>query len=179
MASRATQVVAVERDAVLADTLRHNAAGLKADNLEAVCDDCRHFVQEMRRTRQTFLMWYLSTLLAEGRMENGCSLFADCEPDVVSMLPQIRSRFAACFIVKASPMPRHKRHNRGSGNPKAAIVLATPTGVQGTVDAGTFDSEQSGETMIEAVTVHGRTASTFAFTRRIEAAAASPATSPP
>ena len=35
-------------------------------------------------------MWYPSTLLAEGRMEKRVFALADCEPDVVSMLPQIR-----------------------------------------------------------------------------------------
>ena len=176
MASRATQVVAVERDAVLADTLRHNAAGLKADNLEAVCDDCRHFVQECVERGRHFDVVFIDPAR---RGQDGKRVFAlaDCEPDVVSMLPQIRS-ICRMLIVKASPMLDISATIEALENPKAAIVLATPTECKELLMLVPFDSEQSGETMIEAVTVHGRTANTFAFTRRIEAAAASPATSP-
>lgn len=92
-------VVAVERDREVADALVHNAVatGVKID---VVCDDCRDYLAAL--PDKAFDVAFIDPARRDTRGGRVYGL-ADCEPDVLQMLPLLR-RKVRTLIVKMSPM---------------------------------------------------------------------------
>ncbi len=95
IAATGAEVTAVERDPAVADALRMNAPSIHVIN-----DDCRRFVAEYAGPR-----FDIAFIDPARRSATGGRVYslADCEPDVVSMLPELR-RICKTLIVKMSPM---------------------------------------------------------------------------
>ena len=100
MASKTGNVVAVERDADVADALRSNSSSL--GNLEVVCADCRDVVEAWARDGISFDCIFIDPAR---RAADGGRVYAldQCEPDVVAMLPTLK-RITRRLVIKASPM---------------------------------------------------------------------------
>ena len=93
LARRASKVITIERDAIVAEALAHNT-GLQVENC-----DCRDFIE---RCNEHFDCIFIDPAR---RATDGSRLYAldQCEPDVVAMLPRLR-QICDTLIIKASPM---------------------------------------------------------------------------
>lgn len=100
IASRAREVIAVERQEKLAEALRHNAATLGISNITVICDDCHEYLKTV--ADNSFSHVFIDPAR---RDDSGRRVYAlsQCSPDVVAMLPDLR-RVASTVIVKMSPM---------------------------------------------------------------------------
>lgn len=158
LAAAGLEVTAVERDARVAAALEVNAP-----ELDVVCADCRDFVAEHSGPR-----FDLAFIDPARRAADGGRVFslADCEPDVVAMLPQLR-RVARRLVVKMSPM-LDITHTLGL-LPGASdiIALGTATECKELVAVLDFDSPAA-EPLITAATAE---ADLISFTPAQEAAA--------
>lgn len=92
---RCREVAALERDPAVAAALAINAAGI-----EVVNADCREFVRVYQGEPFDVAFIDPARRSADGGRVYG---IADCEPDVLAMLPDIR-RIARRLIIKLSPM---------------------------------------------------------------------------
>lgn len=97
LARVADNVTAVERNADLVDALNYNARGLGISNLRTVHGDARQCASSLTGT--------VAFIDPARRAADGSRVYglADCEPDVTSMLPDLRRSFKR-LIIKASPM---------------------------------------------------------------------------
>lgn len=172
-ASRATRVVAVERSRALTDALRFNASGLHVDNLDIVNGDCREFVERCVAEQRRFGAIFIDPAR---RSADGSRVFAlaDCEPDVVKLLPSLKN-ICRLLVIKASPM-LDITHTIGELSPAPIAVMAvgTPTECKELLMLIDFQAEGDYDTMIEAVTLTASGAETFAFTAATERAATMP-----
>lgn len=100
IAARAASVTAIDINADIASALEHNAKALGLDNINAVCADCREYIETL--PDGTFDTIFIDPARRSADNRRLFSLH-DCQPDVVGLLPQI-SRVAHRLIVKASPM---------------------------------------------------------------------------
>ncbi len=166
IARRASEVTAVEMDVERAQALRDNTEGLRIDNINVVCGDCRDFIDDCIKDGRHFGAIFIDPAR---RSDSGGRLFAiaDCAPDVTALVGQL-SKICSLLIIKASPM-LDIAHSIGalSPTPSAAIVLGTPTECKELVLLIDFEAQQPA-TLIEAVTVRGDSADTFAFTAEQE-----------
>ena len=96
----AAEVTAIEMDARKADTLHGNAAEAGADNIRVVCADCRRWLEEYTGARFDIVFIDPARRSADG---GRVFALADCEPNVVDMLPLLR-RHTDRLLVKMSPM---------------------------------------------------------------------------
>lgn len=173
--ARAASVVAVERDVVKADALRFNARGLKADNMEVVCGDCRDFVERCEAEGRRFATVFIDPAR---RSADGGRVFAlaDCEPDVVAMMPAL-GRICDLLIIKASPM-LDISHTINALTPPPLSVMAVGTATECKELLIVVDFRRtaaSSPTMIESVTLApDGSATTFAFTAEQEREAPQP-----
>ncbi|MBD5218628.1 MAG: hypothetical protein HDS72_00065 [Bacteroidales bacterium] len=176
-AARASSVVAVERNKELTDALRFNADGLHVENLEIVNGDCRDFVDRCIAEGRRFGAVFIDPAR---RAADGSRVFAlaDCEPDVVAMLPKLK-QICRLLVIKASPM-LDITHTIGELSPAPLSVMAvgTPTECKELMMLIDFGAEAPYSTMIEAVTLTADGAETFAFTADAERNAEMPATAP-
>lgn len=95
-----SSVTAVDVDAIKTDVLNHNAAVMGIDNINVRTADCRDVLAE------TVDGGYDVVFVDPARRDDdGKRLFsiADCQPDVLSMLPEIE-RVSRRMVVKLSPM---------------------------------------------------------------------------
>lgn len=172
-AARASQVVAVERNAELTDALRFNAGGLHVDNLEIVNDDCRQFIERCVADGRRFGAVFIDPAR---RAADGSRVFAlaDCEPDVVQLLPSLK-KICRLLVIKASPM-LDITHTIGELSPAPLSVMAVGTATECKELLVLIDFEAEGDytTMIEAVTLTADGADTFAFTAESERSAEMP-----
>lgn len=171
-AARASKVVAVERDECKVEALRFNAAGLHLDNVEAVQGDCRDVLRKAVDDGTRYAAVFIDPARRGAEGQRVFAL-ADCEPDVVEMLPLLRGA-AELLIIKASPM-LDIAHTIAALEPAPVAVMAVGTATECKELLVVVDFENPpAETMIEAVTLGKDGADTFAFTRSSEAGAPEP-----
>ncbi|MCM1483104.1 MAG: class I SAM-dependent methyltransferase [Muribaculaceae bacterium] len=99
MSRRVSSVTAVEREPIVADALRHNTAAMGCENVRVVCADCRDWLKTCEETYDVIFIDPARRDSTGGRVYN----MADCEPDIVSMMPDMLAH-AHKVIIKASPM---------------------------------------------------------------------------
>lgn len=100
IARKAREVVCIDVDPNVASAISHNAEALGLTNVAAVCEDCRTWLD--RYDGERFDVAFIDPAR---RADDGSRLYsmAQCNPDVVELLPKIR-RVAERLIIKASPM---------------------------------------------------------------------------
>jgi len=153
------KVVAVERNSLVAQTL-----SLNAPDIEVHCDDCRDFVKKY--TGEKFDVAFIDPAR---RAADGSRLYdiADCEPDVLKMLPDIE-RIANRLMIKLSPMLDISRTLASLPSAHRITALGTPTECKELVVEIDFTSAKPFETIIHAATI-GKNG--FSFTQAEEARA--------
>lgn len=182
VAGKVSYVVAVERDALRAEALEYNSAGMGVSNVKVVCNDCNAFIDSVVKDysgSDSAVPFAAAFIDPARRAADGGRVFAlsDCEPDVVEMLPRM-SAFCRRLIIKASPM-LDISHTIAEISPRPVAVMAvgTPTECKElliVVDfkAGNTSVEadaQETPTLIEAVTLYpDGTESIFSFTQQQE-----------
>ncbi len=99
IARRASKVVAIDMDPIVAAAIGPNAAALGINNIYGVNADCSDW---LRNCGEQFDYAFIDPAR---RGENGRRLFSlhDCKPDVVELLPEIK-RITPNVIIKMSPM---------------------------------------------------------------------------
>lgn len=102
LARRFRRIVALERDEVLAEVARENFRRLGTDNVEVLCTSAENFVEQALREGLHFDWIYADPDRrgADGRKK---VVAADCSPDVVTMMPQLKA-LADGVLLKMSPM---------------------------------------------------------------------------
>ena len=96
---KASSVTYIERYPLYCKVAEHNYKNLKINNISIINNDCVSFAQ---KNTQHFNICYIDPAR---RGENNKRVFAfeDCEPDILSLLPDL-FRFTDKVIIKASPM---------------------------------------------------------------------------
>lgn len=151
-ARKASRVLAMDIDPVVAAAIGENAKALSLYNVEGVCADCRRWLAENPDCR-----FDVAFIDPARRGSNGQRLFGlhDCNPDVVEMLPEI-ARHVRRLIVKASPMLDITRLLREEGlRPAQLIIVGTRAECKELVLVFDFDAMVE-EPAMKAVTVGGR-----------------------
>lgn len=155
---------AVERQPMLAESLGYNADGLGIRNLEVIGDDCTAAVDTLKGT--------VAFIDPARRATDGKRVFgfADCQPDVLSLMPKIKSNFSR-LIIKASPMLDITQTLSEIDSVTDIYVLGTPTECKELVVLADF-SRGSGdvEPTIHAVTLTEAAETEFDYRRSEEAA---------
>ncbi|MDE6573861.1 MAG: class I SAM-dependent methyltransferase [Muribaculaceae bacterium] len=163
IASRASSVTAIELDASRAEAVVFNAAGLNVDNVEVVTGNCKDYIADCVAKGKKFEVGFIDPAR---RASDGSRVFAlaDCEPDVVTMLPDLR-RICRLLIIKASPMLdiSHTLEALGQGV-IAAIAVGTPTECKELLLVMDFEASDNNKTLVEAVTLRPQGSETFAYT---------------
>lgn len=149
MASKASSVTAVEINPLKAEILAYNTGD---DNINVVCANCRDFVSDY--TGEKFDVAFIDPAR---RADDGSRVFsiADCSPNVVDMLSDIR-RMAHRLIIKMSPMLDISHTASLLPCLSKIIVLGTTTECKELVAIVDFDKESDNESngyIIEAVTI--------------------------
>lgn len=160
-------VMAIERDETVADALRHNARMI--DNLEVACSDCRTLLDIWASEGMQFDCIFIDP----ARRDNaGGRVYAldKCEPDVVEMLPLLRT-VTKRLIIKASPMLDISHTLSLLPEAVKVTVLGTPTECKELDITCEFCRKEYNEPHIEAVTLGQDIDSRFTFTRGEEASA--------
>ena len=169
LASKAREVIAVERQEKLAEALRHNAAALGIDNIKVVCDDCRDYISTVADGSFSHVFIDPARRDDQGRRVYALS---QCTPDIVAMLPELR-RVAATVIIKMSPMLDISAVLAELPGTSTIISLGTTTECKELIAVITSVAESS--PTVEAVTIRNDgSESRFAFTRAEEADAPTP-----
>lgn len=165
----ASSVTAVDVNPQVAAALAYNAAITGHDNIDVRNEDCALFLAGMEGCED------VAFIDPARRGADGGRLFAlaDCNPDVIALLPQIKSHFKR-LIVKASPMIDISATMRELPQAIRLITLGTRAECKELVAVVDFgnDTASNDEVIIEAVTMLADgTDSRFRFTRREEAGA--------
>lgn len=121
VARRAARVECMDIDPEVAAALTTNAAALGLDNVEAVCCDCRDWLEANACKR--FDVVFIDPAR---RSESGGRLFslAQCHPDVLGMLQAIRV-IAPRLLVKVSPMLDITQLVRELGSVRTVYAVGT------------------------------------------------------
>ena len=100
-ARRAASVTAVDIDPRIADCALRNAALLSLNNVTVICADSARWIAELPESAH----FDVAFIDPARRGASGQRVFglADCSPDVLAMLPDIK-RHTGRLIIKASPM---------------------------------------------------------------------------
>lgn len=160
-ARRASSLTAVERDADKVEALRHNAAALKADNIEAVHGDCIEFIDRCLADGRHFTTAFIDPAR---RAADGSRVFAlaDCEPDVTALADKL-SKLCDILLVKVSPM-LDISHTIASLSPAPVSIMAIGTAGDCKELFAIVDFRNpAAETMVEAVTLGAGETLTFAY----------------
>ncbi len=156
-------ITAVEHDSILAQALRHNSTVMGCD-VDVVCADCRDYVKTLSDNAFDVAFIDPARRDAKGGRVYGLS---DCEPDVVAMLSDIRSKMDT-LIVKMSPMLDVTQTLRDLPGVTDLWALGTSTECKElVVKCDLRSGAEVGEPLIHAVTPEGE----FMFTRSEEAEA--------
>lgn len=170
LARRAKSVTAIERDPIVTEALEYNADILGVDNLTVVCADCVEWLHTMASSTDSQPLADVCFIDPARRGDHGQRLYslADCQPDIVALLPTIH-HIARRIIIKMSPMLDISATLRLLPRTHCMIALGTTTECKELIaDVGQTEAEPT----IEAVTVkHDGTIATFSFTPEEEAAA--------
>ena len=100
LALKSASVVAIDIDSDVAAALAHNAPLLGVDNLTALAADSTEWL--VQKTEEQF-GWIFIDPARRGSHGQRLYSLADCAPDVVGLLPELRCH-ASRLVVKASPM---------------------------------------------------------------------------
>ncbi len=171
-APKCSSATAVERSEALADALRYNAAQSHCDRLDVICGDCREIV-----SRDTVERYGTAFIDPARRSDDGSRVYslADCEPDVVAMLPDLE-RICRRLIVKMSPMLDISHTVSTLGGCTKIISLGNPTECKELIavkDFGTGSTDS--QTIIEGITLLPQGEAEFRYTASEEASCAIPA----
>lgn len=98
-AQKASSVTYIERYPLYCEIAQHNYKILKANNITIINDDCNNFAI---KNSQYFNICYIDPA-RRGKNNKRVFAFEDCEPDILSLLPNLY-RFSNQIIIKASPM---------------------------------------------------------------------------
>lgn len=147
----------MERDESVAQALAQNAPGVEVHH-----DDCREFVKNYDGAP-----FDVAFIDPARRASDGSRLFdiADCQPDVLLMLPDIR-RIAKRLIIKLSPMLDISRTLSALPDARCITALGTATECKELVVEVDFTSPPPEAPTIRAVTIRW---GEFAFTPTEEA----------
>ena len=173
-ASRASHLVAVERDLAKTEALAYNTAGLHIDNIRPLCDDCERFIERCKASGRKFATAFIDPAR---RSSDGGRIFAlsDCTPDVTALMADL-SQICSLLIIKASPMLDISHTIEAlPTRPLSVMAVGTPTECKELLILVNFDNPAT-ETIIEAVTLSAACpeARTFAFTQTQERDCAAP-----
>lgn len=169
MAPKAVEVIAVEQQPALAETLRHNASVLGISNIRVICDDCRDYIKTV--TANSFSHIFIDPARRDALGRRVYAL-AQCTPDVAAMLPVLK-RAATTVIVKMSPMLDISAVLSELPGTTRMISLGTQTECKELV--AIVSSDESASTLIDAVTIKpDGSESHFEFTQNEEASAPIP-----
>lgn len=154
-------VTAIDMDERLTEAARHNAKSLGIQGFEAITADSTQWLAGNDRKFDTIF------IDPARRGEGGKRIFAlsDCAPDVVALLPLLKSRCSR-LIIKASPMLDISSIIASLGENTGIYVTGTPTECKELLAVIDFDSPSS--SYIEAVTISDKTDNRFAFTQQEE-----------
>lgn len=159
-------VTAIERNELLADTLRYNAAQAGLEKRMTVINaDCRDFAAHCT---QHFDVAFIDPAR---RADDGSRIFAlgQCSPDVVAMLPELL-RIASRVIIKASPMLDISAVlNSLPVVPERVIAAGTPTECKELIIV--INQPATAETIIGAVALSENSSQTFDYRQGEETAA--------
>ena len=163
----AAEVVAVERDAEVAEALRYNTRNIK--DFKTIEGDCRDVVKELVADGVHFDYAFIDPARRGGE---GQRLFAltDCEPDVTAMLSELR-KLADTLIVKVSPMLDISDTVERLPGTIEVYSLGTTTECKELDFKVDLDAEATEGYIIHAVTLGEGLESEFSFTRPEEASA--------
>lgn len=166
---RASEVTAIERTDALCKALEYNAKGLRVDNLEVICGDCREFVERAVESGRSFEVAFIDPARrsADGGRVYG---FEDCEPDICAMMPEL-AKLCKLLIIKASPMLDIAAAVQSLGRmPRSVIALGTPTECKELLFIVDFAADAPEEAIYEAVTLSTDNSggSSFAFAKSSE-----------
>lgn len=176
-AARSRSVTAVERDPVLAHALRMNSAAMGLHNVNVAEGDCRTLANTWVGENRYFDTVFIDPArrAADGSRVFG---FADCEPDITTMLPLLR-RICRRLIIKASPMLDVSAAIQSLGTvPESVVALGTATECKELVFTIDFAATPPAEPLLHASTLTGSGAQTVSFTRTQELEAAPADTKP-
>lgn len=140
------EATAVERTEHTAEALRHNLDGLGLGHVRIVRGDCRDAIEGVKGT--------IAFIDPARRAADGSRVFglADCEPDVVQMLPEIAKRFDR-LVIKASPMLDITRMIADIPGITDIYVLGTTSECRELDAVVVFNREASSSPTIHAVTM--------------------------
>ncbi|MDE6460239.1 MAG: methyltransferase domain-containing protein, partial [Paramuribaculum sp.] len=161
IARKGCNVIAIERYESLVDAAIQNASVLGIDNFEAINSDSEEWIKTTPLTFDTIF------IDPARRGEGGKRIFAlsDCAPDVVQLLPFIRSKCKR-LIVKASPMLDISSIVNSLGINTNVYITGSPTECKEVVAVIDFDNSQSAS--ISAVTLSDSVKNLFTVTHQEE-----------
>lgn len=163
----ASTVTTIERDIEKVDALKHNAAAMSINNIDAICGDCIDYIDRCIANGTRFATAFIDPARRSG---DGSRVFAlaDCEPDVVGLMPKLK-QICDRLVIKASPM-LDISHTIASLSPTPTAVKAVGTNTECKELLIIVDFRQEvTETSIEAVTISKDGSSeTFTFTQSDE-----------
>ncbi len=99
LSRRFERVVTIERNEVLAEIARENFSRLGVENVEVVCADSKEYVANCCE----HFDWCYADPDRRGTKGEKLVRLEDCSPDMVSLMPRLRS-IADRICIKASPM---------------------------------------------------------------------------
>lgn len=159
IAGNGRSVTAIDINPEIAQAAASNAAALGISGFEAICADSTRWLAEGDRSFDTIFI----DPARRGQGGRRTFALADCEPNVVALLPLLKQRCRR-LIVKASPMLDICEVWRGLGESAHIYIIGTPTECKELVAVIDFDS-RPGAACVTAVTVSRAGISTFSFTR--------------
>lgn len=162
----ASHIIAVEKDSEKAVALRHNMCLAGVENVSVECADCREWLKSYGGERLDLLFVDPARRSADG---GRVFALADCEPDIVGMLPLIKEK-ASKMLVKVSPMLDISRLVEELEACVHIYVLGTPTECKELFALVDFDHapQAKDDVIIDAVTVSDGAESVFRCSRSEE-----------
>jgi hypothetical protein len=167
-AAKAKSIIACEQRDVAADALQYNIEHIGLNNFKVFKGDCHDFLKSNQQVK-------VDTIFIDParRAENGSRIYAlsDCMPNVIEMLPLIKSRCHR-LIIKASPMLDIVRTIAELGHDVARVIaLGTHSECKELIAVMDFENPTK-EVMIESVTLDNEgNMSLFSFKEEDEAQA--------
>ncbi|MCH5219537.1 MAG: hypothetical protein J1F20_03120 [Muribaculaceae bacterium] len=162
IASKVDKITAIERKEKLCDALRYNLGGLNINNVTVVEGDSRELIKELHGD--------VVFVDPARRSADGSRVFGmkDSEPDVIELLPMLRSNFKRA-IIKASPMIDISLTLNEMPGITDVYVLGTKTECKELDFIVDFNKEEINSVKIHAVTIlTPDEISEFVFTREQE-----------
>lgn len=165
LASKETEVVAIEMDKERAEALEYNTRSLS--NISVALADCREYLEKL--SDSPFDVAFIDPAR---RADDGSRVYAlaDCKPNVVEMYPLLR-RHCRQLIVKASPMLDIAQICKEVPGIYQVIALGTTTECKEIVAIADMRHTNDKPIEIKAVTLTANGEVEFCFTAEEEAGA--------